>query len=146
MLKEWLIAEALLERRAQAEAGGGGVDEEPVVLQAAYPILVGRPHPAGHPDYPGMGSFFLVQGGGGQYSDRPSAASNAAAVRCLRERAGVPAEELAGLEGRGIGAVVRGMTDVQGCQVRGRGGAPDMSRGVTGSRHLLRPGFAHRSK
>ncbi len=29
--------------------------------QVAYPILLGRMHPEGHPAYPGMGSFFAVQ-------------------------------------------------------------------------------------
>ena len=29
--------------------------------QVAYPVLVGRPHPEGHPDYPRMGRFFSVQ-------------------------------------------------------------------------------------
>jgi hypothetical protein len=134
VLKEWLIAQALLERcaaaasaaapsaAAAATAGGAEADEgeEPGVLQAVFPILVGRPHPPGHPEYPGMGSFFAVQGGGGHYAERPSAPSNAAAVKCLRERAGLTAAEAAGLEGRGVAAVVRGLTDVQGCKVRRR--------------------------
>ena len=62
VLKEWMIAAALLER-ADAVASGRAAraDGEDGVLQAAYPIMVGRPHPPGHPDYPRMGSFFPLQ-------------------------------------------------------------------------------------
>ena len=44
--------------------------------QLAYPILLGRPHPEGHPAYPGMGSFFPIQGGGGRYPEKASGPSN----------------------------------------------------------------------
>ena len=62
VLKEWMIAAALLER-ADAVASGRAAraDGEDGVLQAAYPIMVGRPHPPGHADYPQMSSFFPLQ-------------------------------------------------------------------------------------
>jgi hypothetical protein len=39
-------------------------------VQVAYPILLGRMHPEGHPAYPGMGSFFAVQVGTPLYFPR----------------------------------------------------------------------------
>ena len=56
VLKELLISGSLLDRNAAENRG----EEEEGMLQLVYPILVGRQHPEGHPDYPRMGNFFQV--------------------------------------------------------------------------------------
>mmetsp|Transcript_36696 Transcript_36696/g.96836 ORF Transcript_36696/g.96836 Transcript_36696/m.96836 type:complete len:562 (+) Transcript_36696:5975-7660(+) len=62
LLKEFMIAAALLEWRLMNAGGNHMVDgDEEASLELAFPILVGRPHPAGYPGYPGMGEFFAVQ-------------------------------------------------------------------------------------
>jgi hypothetical protein len=79
LLKEYLIALALLSPEAAAApapagaagpAAGGdraaGEGEaaptrEAPVLRAIYPVLVGRPQPPGHPEYPWTGDYFDVQ-------------------------------------------------------------------------------------
>ena len=68
-LKELMIASALLEQ-SKSSAGNcpGGIAQ----LQVVYPLLVGRQQPAGHRDYPCMGNFFQILGGGGYFIDQPS--------------------------------------------------------------------------
>ena len=56
VLKELLIAETLLDRRAAPDREVGELG----MLQLAYPVLVGRQQPRGHPHYPRMGDFFQV--------------------------------------------------------------------------------------
>mmetsp|Transcript_36460 Transcript_36460/g.95991 ORF Transcript_36460/g.95991 Transcript_36460/m.95991 type:complete len:113 (+) Transcript_36460:6889-7227(+) len=82
-----MIAVSLLDNRQKVELACCD-DEEQADLELAYPILVGRPHPVGHPQHPGMGDFFIVQAGGGHYPDTPSPASAAAAAEFLQRRAG----------------------------------------------------------
>ena len=88
------------------------------VVQVIFPILVGRQHPPGHRDYPRMGSFFDVQGGGGAYPPRPSPPSNGAAARCLRDKARLPEEAVLAAEGRSVAEVV------QVCGAPAAGGLP----------------------
>ena len=104
VLKELLIADCLADRRGARGPGEGGM------LELIYPILVGRQHPPGHPDYPRMGSFFQVQGGGGKYPDMPSPPTTRAVVRFLADKAHLPPEVLARAEGRSVAAVMQGLT------------------------------------
>ena len=113
VLKELLIAGALLERKNAEDRD----EEEKGILQVAYPILVGRVHPPGHPEYPHMGSFFAVQGGGGEFPQLPSPATNSAVARFLHERAGVPDAAINAITERTVAAAIRGMTALQGCQL-----------------------------
>ena len=57
VLKEFLIAVSLLDRLNAEDHK----EEEEGILQLAYPILVGRQQPLGHPDYPKMGNFFQAR-------------------------------------------------------------------------------------
>jgi hypothetical protein len=79
----------------------------------AYPILLGRMHPDGHPAYPGMGSFFPVQAGGGRYPEGPSPPTARAAARFLERRAGLPAAAVEAAERRGVSATLRALTALQ---------------------------------
>jgi hypothetical protein len=89
------------------------------VEQVAFPILVGRPHPLGHPEYPRMGSYFNIQGGGGTFPTDPSPATNNAAVAFLRNKAPGAISEagLMAAEAAGVAEVVHGLTAVQGCKL-----------------------------
>ena len=109
VLKEFAIAKVLLERSQPC----GGVNK----LECALPVLVGRQHPFGHPDYPRMGSFFDVQAGGGQYAKRPSPKTNLAAGNFLRKRASLPQEEAAAVEDWTISEIVNSFTKLQGCKL-----------------------------
>ena len=113
VLKEFLIAGALLRRRAAEDRELG----EQGRLQLAYPILVGPQHPPQHPDYPGMGDFFSVQGGGGRYPGVPSPATNKAAVSFLRSRARLPERALDEVANTSVAAGVGGLTAFQGCRL-----------------------------
>mmetsp|Transcript_37138 Transcript_37138/g.98782 ORF Transcript_37138/g.98782 Transcript_37138/m.98782 type:complete len:187 (-) Transcript_37138:1103-1663(-) len=90
---------------------------EEAELELAYPILAGRPHPPGHPGFPGMGDFFLVQGGGGRYPESASPASAKAAAEFLRHRAGFEADAGEAAMHRGVAATVKCFTALQGCQL-----------------------------
>jgi hypothetical protein len=113
VLKEFLIAGALLKRRAAQDRQPG----EQGKLQLAYPILVGAQHPVDHPCYPGMGDFFAVQGGGGRYPGSPTPATNRAVVRFLRERAGLPDAALSEVADMSVATGVGSLTALQGCRV-----------------------------
>jgi hypothetical protein len=64
LLKEMIIASALLERSPESGAPLGGEGGQ---LRAAFPIFAGRPQPPGHPAYPpGRG-----EGEAGQLAKRP---------------------------------------------------------------------------
>jgi serine/threonine protein kinase len=117
-LKECMLACALLERMeaVQNEPSLRG-PKEVGRLQLAYPILIGRQHPLGHADHPGMGSFFEVQGGGGRYPERPSPRTSQAVTRFLRDSAGAPREvELAAAQ-KSVASTLRSLTKLQGCQM-----------------------------
>ena len=115
VLKELLIATTLLERnRNMSETPKEG---NKGILQEAYPILVGRQHPAGHPDFPKMGNFFQIQGGGGQYPKQPSPATNRSVVRFLREKCLFSNEALHSVERQSVATVVQSLTRLQGCQL-----------------------------
>ena len=83
--------------------------------QVAYPILLGRQHPPGHPDYPRMGSFFDVQRGGGRYPDSPSPPSNHAAAEFLGKRVKLPAVAREAVEGKSVAAIMKSLTSLQVC-------------------------------
>ena len=115
VLKELLIAGILLEmqRAAEEKDALAGASR----LQLAYPILIGRQQPPGHPQYPRMGSFFDVQGGGGSFPDRPSPPTARAVSRFLHGTMGVTEEAVQQIEGLSVESVVRTMTQLQGCQL-----------------------------
>ena len=102
-------ANTILELTAQAEELG--------LLQLAYPILIGRQEPKGHRDYPRMGSFFSVQGGGGVYPNRPSPATARSVGRFLIEKGGLPEDVMEQAEALSVDEVVKMMTQLQGCQL-----------------------------
>ena len=110
-LKELMIASALLKERAS------GSGTESAQLQLAYPILVGRQEPDGHPDYPRMGSFFHVQGGGGRYPTCPSKPTSRAVVNFLRDKVGLSPEALEHVEAISVHDAVKSFTRLQGCQL-----------------------------
>lgn len=95
---------------AQVTIHGGRSAHGP---QVAYPILLGRPHPVGHPAYPGMGSFFVVQAGGGRYPDQPSPPTSRAAVLFLERRLGLPPHVLKAAEQQSVAETLRSLTAVQ---------------------------------
>jgi hypothetical protein len=112
-LKELLIAIALLE---QGKMSTGGNIRTAGQLQFAYPMLVGRQEPEGHAEYPRMGSFFAVQGGGGRFVDMPSSLT-ARSVSCfLRDKAKLTVEAEK-LERMSVLEIVSAMTRRQGCQL-----------------------------
>ena len=113
-LKELMMAAALLEQARQCV---GEEERACALLQIAYPIFVGRQQPAGHADYPSMGSFFTVQGGGGSYADRPSPPTARAVGSFLRDRAGFSTEAAGRVEQMGVLDAVTAMTRLQGCQL-----------------------------
>ena len=87
VLKEFLIAGTLLEERdgTRSAVTNELENERKGLLQLAYPILVGRQQPEGHPDYPKMGEYFDVQGGGGHFPNRPSEPTGLAVARFLQK-------------------------------------------------------------
>lgn len=114
LLKEWLITTTLLQRRAAAGARGSTLPQDRSVLQTVFPVMVGRPHPAGHAEYPLVGSYFQVQGGGGAFPQGPSPATARSAGYWLREAAGISDEEARSAEERSVASVVNGLTALQG--------------------------------
>ena len=112
-LKELLIAESLLARRWSKD----GREMEKGMLQLAYPILVGRQRSPEEPGYPGMCSFFEVQGGGGKYPDHPSPPTNLAVATFLQEKACQPQEAVDRAVSRSVEEIMIGMTSIQGCQL-----------------------------
>ena len=116
-LKEMLIAAVLLDLQRAAEEAGGLSSEGLGRLQLAYPILIGRQQPLGHPDYPKMGSFFQVIGGGGSFPETPSPPTARAVANFLTERAGLNNEVASQVEKLTIDSVVKAMTQLQGCQL-----------------------------
>ena len=116
LLKEMLIASALLERSSESGALLGG---ERGQLRAAFPVFAWRQQPPGHPAYPRMGNYFDVQGGGGIFSTLPSPSNSQAAARFLRDRAGLPVEAVKRVEDseRSVASVVAGLSRLQGCRL-----------------------------
>ena len=112
-LKELLIGGFLLERKNAHDRG----DSELGLLEVIYPILIGRQEPLGHPNYPKMGDFFLVQAGGGKYPASPSPATNRAAAGFLREKCGAPSAAVEAIENRSVAQAVQLITSLQGCQL-----------------------------
>jgi serine/threonine protein kinase len=115
VLKELLIARALLDRRAAR--GLSDSSSEKGILQLAYPVLVGRQHASDHREYPKMGDFFQVQGGGGTYPSTPSSATNRAVAAFLREKAFLPEDSIEAAERLSVKAVMESMTRLQGCNL-----------------------------
>ena len=113
VLKEFLIAGTLVERSTADDRG----QNEKGRLQIAYPILVGRQHPCGHPDYPQMGNYFHVQGGGGRFPKGPSPSTNKAVVEFLKNKAGMSDDVLKSAERQTVDSIVTGLTKLQGCQL-----------------------------
>lgn len=116
VLKELLIAEALLAERFDACLDAPG-NPRHGMLELAYPVLVGRQEPAGHPDYPRMGDYFLVHGGGGKFPESPSPPTARVVCRFLRDRAGLTAEAAERVVSRSVRAAMAEVTRLQGCQL-----------------------------
>ena len=115
-LKELLIAAALL-NLSKSPAGIQAEILEKVELKLAYPILVGRQHPKGHPDFPYMGSFFDVQGGGGCFPDCPSPPTARVVARFLQEKACFTSEAADKIKNMSVAEAVATFTRLQGCQL-----------------------------
>ena len=116
VLKELLIAVLLLKNNQL------GLDSKekafkPPLLQLAYPILIGRQQPFGHPEYPRMGNFFDVQGGGGRYPNKPSGPTKRAVQKFLLERTTLPQEVLDQVDDMSISKVISEFTKLQGCRL-----------------------------
>ena len=60
-----------------------------------------------------MGSFFVVQGGGGHYPDSPSPQSSKAAVHFLESHARLPAADLRHAELRTVASIMKSLTSIQ---------------------------------
>ena len=119
LLKEMLIADALLGR---ASDSGVLLSGERGQLLAAVPVFAGRQHPQGHPEYPRMGDYSDVHGGGGSFSTLPSPSTGQAAARFLLDRAGLPVEVANGFEARSVASVVTGLANLQGCRLWNQAG------------------------
>ena len=119
VLKELLIAASLLSQVSnQSDLDGAcGAMAEVTLLQLAYPILVGRQQPMGHPDYPRMGNFFEVQGGGGYYPKMPSTPTNEAVIHFLKERTNLNTEALNQISRMSVDKVIWEFTKLQGCRL-----------------------------
>ena len=113
VLKEFLISLALLERRNASDRS----ETEQGLLQAIYPILIGRQDPPGHPNYPKMGSFFQVQAGGGIYPEVPSPPTTKSVATFLAERACLPVDAVESASSKSVSAIMKGLTSIQGCQL-----------------------------
>jgi serine/threonine protein kinase len=113
VLKEFLIASTLLKRQNSRNK----TPEEKGILKVAYPILIGRQQPIGHPEYPRMGNFFQVQGGGGKYPDQPSPPTNRAVAKFLKEKANMPPDVCESAEKMSVKLVMDSLTKLQGCQL-----------------------------
>ncbi len=74
---------------------------------------MGRPHPEGHPDYPRMGSFFSVQGGGGSYPALPSPRTNMSAAGFLLEKAGFSVQAREDVLRRTVAETMQSLTALQ---------------------------------
>ena len=119
-LKELMIATALLDLKRSNEVTGGLPDcEEDGLgqLRLSYPILIGRQQPEGHPEYPRMGSYFHVQGGGGTFPDRPSPPTARAVSTFLRNAANLSTDVTSQIETLSVEAVMKAVMLVQGCQL-----------------------------
>ena len=113
VLKEFLLASALLERTLSNDKR----DDEKGLLQVIYPILVGIQQPIEHPDYPLMGNYFHIQGGGGRFPKAQSNSTNKAVAKFLREKASMPEDVIQDVEQLTVDAVIAGLTRLQGCQL-----------------------------
>jgi len=119
LLKEFMIAVSLLERRQNLEVDDTELEDysESAHLEVAYPILLGRPHPGGHPNYPGMSDFFLVQAGGGRYANTPSPPSAIAAADFLQRRAGLDSAAAQYTKELSLAATMKALTALQATDV-----------------------------
>ena len=113
VLKEFMISLALMERRNAPDK----LESEQGILQAIYPILIGRQDPKGHPNYPKMGNFFNVQAGGGTYSEKQSPPTSKSVSKFLSEKACLPRDAVERMSLKSINAIMKGLTSVQGCQL-----------------------------
>jgi serine/threonine protein kinase len=113
-LKELLIAAALLEHAKSKVGREGG---ETALLKVAYPLLIGRQQPLGHKDYPRMGSFFAVQGGGGSYPNSPSPPTARCVVSFLQNKAKFSLDAAAQVAQMSVQDAVSAFTRLQGCQL-----------------------------
>jgi serine/threonine protein kinase len=112
LLKEMLVAGVLLERSSES---GGLLNGERDQLRVTVPVFAGRQHPQGHPEYPCMGDYFDVNGGGGNFSMLPSPSTSQAAARFLLDRAGLPVDVTNRVQERSVASVVSSLTNLQGC-------------------------------
>ena len=110
VLKEFLIAAALLKTSKSCTEGKA-------LLQVAYPLLVGRQQPPGHPDYPRMSNFFPLQGGGGCFPDKPSPATSSAVHGFLLNKAGFTEDTAEQVKQMSVQDAVAALTRLQGCQL-----------------------------
>jgi len=140
VLKEWMITKVLMDKAKSRPARGSAINDVDALteagvsasaseevpgegaqrkglLQKVYPILMGRLHPPNHSQYPRMGSFFSVAGGGGTFPARPSPRTNAAVERFLKQHANFTDEESQHVQTITVSDVVQGITKMQGCQL-----------------------------
>ena len=116
LLQEILIAGILLER-STAHNLNALLSEESGQVCAAFPIFAGLQQPPGHADYPRMGNYLDVQGGGGEFPVQPSSINSKAASQFLRDRAGLPVDMVRLVEERSVASAVSGLTKLQGCSL-----------------------------
>jgi serine/threonine protein kinase len=117
-LKELLIAVALLDLKSSTDMMYGPEDSmELGQLEVMYPILIGRQQPEGHPEYPRMGNYFHLQGGGGTFPCSPSQPTARAASSFFRQNVNLSADIASEIETLSVEAVVQAVMQVQGCQL-----------------------------
>ena len=116
VLKELIIAGALLDENS-CDSTPSGLKNTRGLLQIAYPILVGRQQPPGHQDYPRMGSFFDVQGGGGRFPSCPSPPTARAVAQFLRDNGVMDRLAVEHAEQQSVNDVVSRMRRLQGCEL-----------------------------
>jgi hypothetical protein len=114
VLQEMLIAGSLLER---SSASCTKMEGERGRLKLAYPLLVGRQQPYGHSEYPRVGKYSDVEGGGGCFSSRPSPPNGRAAAIFLRDRAGLSVDAVKQVQKLTVKTAVTNMTNLQCCSL-----------------------------
>jgi serine/threonine protein kinase len=114
VLKEMMVAEALLERSSESIIR---LDGEKGRVRSLFPVFASLPQPHGHHANPRMGNDFDALGGGRQFSPLTLHSTGQAAARFLRDRAGLPVEATRRVEERSVAAVLAGLVQLQGCRL-----------------------------
>mmetsp|Transcript_36647 Transcript_36647/g.96603 ORF Transcript_36647/g.96603 Transcript_36647/m.96603 type:complete len:835 (+) Transcript_36647:2364-4868(+) len=111
LLKELVIMQMLMESVGEGHSS---------TLRSVFPILVGAPHPEGHPSYPYTGNLF-VQGSPAivKHLSRLPSPPTASAVADFLERRGLPGAAEA--RSRGVSQIVQELFSVQAAQLWNHG-------------------------